>query len=314
MTKKYRIISLIFASAMCIFLPRLYAITIEDAKGLHFVVETSEKARIGKPFKAVIKACDAENNLIEDYSDFGENVTVSTTGTGKITPDTVPASSFKKGKANLLFTYDKAETFDIVVRPMERKPIKGVYVIGPGDTLEISVWEAEGLLKEVIVSPDGMISFPLIGELTASGKTLTELDKEITKAISEYVRDPQVSVMLKKVGGKRVVVFGDVKTPGVYYLAGQGTLMEVIAMAGGFTEDAVKNNVIILRGDLRTNPDIKMLNLLGAVQKGIGLSKDYMIEPNDIVFVSQRLIPSMAYIIKYIVPNIITSAVQQAWN
>ncbi|MFC1590601.1 polysaccharide biosynthesis/export family protein [Candidatus Omnitrophota bacterium] len=287
------------------------AITTVGGSGeRYYTVKVPGEARVGKPFTVVVKVYNEKDRLIQDYNRIGNDVAVIATGNGTISPKVIPASSFKHGKAIVDLTYDKAETFDIIITPIERKTHKTSYVIGQQDTLEISVWEAEGLTKDVIVAPDGSISFPLVGELRAAGKTLTELDKEVTEKIAEYVREPQVSIMVKKLGGKRVVVFGEVKNPGVYNVLGEGTLMEVIAMAGGFGEDAITGSVVVVRGDLSADPDTRVLNLVHAVKKG-RLSREYIIEPNDIVYVPERLIPSAQFLIKKVLPGLLSSVSQE---
>lgn len=106
--------------------------------------------------------------------------------------------------------------------------------------LHISVWENPDLEQDVIVRPDGKISFPLIDEVQAEGLTISELDKVMTEKLKEYIRYPDVSISLKKMAGERIIVLGEVKSPGVYTLSGRKTVLEAVALAGGFTKDAFK--------------------------------------------------------------------------
>ena len=125
------------------------------------------------------------------------------------------------------------------------------YYIGIGDVLDISLWQIPDLSKpEVIVRPDGKISLPLISDVQAVGLTLTQLDEEITQRYTTYVRNPQVSVMIRQFGGSKVIVLGEVTSPGVYSFTGDIRIVEALALAGDCTKYAVRNNVLIIRGDI----------------------------------------------------------------
>jgi len=123
------------------------------------------------------------------------------------------------------------------------------YRLGPEDVIEIFVWKESDLSTTVVVRPDGKISLPLIGELPASGKTSVQLQAEIRKLLSQFVTDPSVNVIVKEVNSAKVSVFGEVKTPGMYKIQDRGTVLDAIAMAGGFTEYAKRNNVMVIRTD-----------------------------------------------------------------
>lgn len=281
------------------------AIKVRDTRPFHFEIQAPREIELAKPFKVTIIAYDSRNRLMRDYNMRGNDISITTTGTGVINPGIVPSTSFKGGKAVVYFTYNSGDAFDIIATPIEYKPLRGEYLISKGDTLEISVWEAEGLTKDIIVTPDGMISFPLIGEIKVEGKTLRELDDEVTEEITAYVKNPQVSVMVKKIGGRRVVVLGEVKSPGVYQITGQGTVMEAIAMAGGTTNDAITRSVAVVRGDLKTSPQIRLLNLDNVFTYG-GIPKDYIVQPEDIVYVPRQFISSVSHFINNLLPGINT--------
>ena len=167
------------------------------------------------------------------------------------------------------------------------------YVVNLGDILEISVWEWPDLrTPEVYVRPDGRISFPLVGDIEAVGRTLTEIDDELTKKLTEYIRSPQVSVSIKRFGGKKVIVLGEVSNPGVYAPTGKSSLLEVIALAGGFSATAVTSNVLVIRGDVVKSEAIAC-DLRRAL-KGGDLSQNISTEPNDIIYVPRRFITSVS--------------------
>ena len=111
--------------------------------------------------------------------------------------------------------------------------------------------------------PDGRISLPLANELEASGKTAVELQQEITTRLSTYVVHPVVNVMVKQVNSLKISVLGEVRRPDVYRLKNRVTVLDAIAMAGGFTDLARPNKVIVLRntpdGPQRIKINIKQL-------------------------------------------------------
>ena len=115
----------------------------------------------------------------------------------------------------------------------------GDYRIGPEDLLEVAVFEVEKLNKTVRVSARGDISLPLIGILKVKGLTATELEKKITDLLAEkYIKDPYVTVFIKEYRNQRISVIGMVEKPGVFEVAGQKTVLGMLAMAGGLKEDA----------------------------------------------------------------------------
>jgi len=119
--------------------------------------------------------------------------------------------------------------------------------LGPDDVIEVFVWKEPELSTTVVVRPDGKVSLPLIGELPTSGKTAMELQKEIGVKLAQYISEPVVNVMVKEVNSAKVSVLGEVKTPGIYKIKDRATVLDVIALAGGFTEYAKRSKVTIIR-------------------------------------------------------------------
>jgi polysaccharide biosynthesis/export protein len=119
------------------------------------------------------------------------------------------------------------------------KATAGDYKIGPEDLLEIAVFEVEKLNKTVRVSARGDISLPLLGILRVKGLTTTELEKRITDLLAEkYIKEPYVTVFIKEYRNQRISVIGMVEKPGIFEVAGQKTVLGMLAMAGGLKEDA----------------------------------------------------------------------------
>ncbi|MFC1804987.1 polysaccharide biosynthesis/export family protein [Candidatus Omnitrophota bacterium] len=179
------------------------------------------------------------------------------------------------------------------------------YVIGSGDVLDISVWQEE-LDEEVIVRPDGVISFPLVGDLVAAGLTLTQLDAELTKRLKEYIKYPEVSVLIRKFGGIRVVVLGEVNFPAVHSVASRTTLLEAIAKAGGFTDDAVLSSVIVIHDGIKEPKGVRV-NLNQAILRA-DLSQNLVLSSRDIVYVPKKFIANLNYFISQVISPISSGA------
>jgi len=121
------------------------------------------------------------------------------------------------------------------------------YIIGCGDTLFITVWKEEALSKQVIVLPDGKISFPLVGEITAAGNTVTELNNALLKKIMRYMPEAVLTVEVQQVNSMLVYIIGKVNNPGKFMLNSQITVMQALAMAGGLNPFADEDDIKIFR-------------------------------------------------------------------
>jgi len=179
------------------------------------------------------------------------------------------------------------------------------YIIGEDDILQISVWQNPDLNQEAIVRPDGKISFPLIGDVQASGLSITALDEEITERLKEYIKYPEVSISIKKIGGSRVIVLGQVSSPGIYAVAGKRTIMEAIAMAGGLTRDAVPSSTILIRGGFAA-PNAQRINLSRVLKGDVG--RNVVLQSQDIVFVPRKFISDVNYFVSQILDPIAKGA------
>ena len=121
------------------------------------------------------------------------------------------------------------------------------YLIGPEDVLSISVWKDPELSGSVPVRPDGRITVPLLGELVASGQTPSQLAAEIRGKLKNYVVDPEVQVIVTQVKSHSFNVVGKVMKPGAYDLAKPTTILDSVALAGGFQDFAKLNKIYVLR-------------------------------------------------------------------
>ncbi len=121
------------------------------------------------------------------------------------------------------------------------------YRVGPGDKLRIEVYKDTQLSQSVQVRPDGKITLPLIGDLDATGRTPIELRDTIAKSLKEYITNPTVTVIVVEALASQVFVMGEVSHPGPVQIFGPTTIMQVLAMAGGFKEFANTKDVRVLR-------------------------------------------------------------------
>jgi polysaccharide export outer membrane protein len=121
------------------------------------------------------------------------------------------------------------------------------YVIGPEDGLEISVWKDETLKTTSLVRPDGGISFPLVGELMAAGKTAEQLRDEIAKRLDKYIPEAVVTVSVVHVASYRVYVLGRVNKPGDFAVGHDIDVLQALALAGGLTPFAHENDIRVVR-------------------------------------------------------------------
>jgi polysaccharide export outer membrane protein len=121
------------------------------------------------------------------------------------------------------------------------------YIIGPEDVLEITVWKNNDLSKTVQVRPDGRISIPLIGDVSAVGRTSGQLTQEISDRLKSYMESPTVSIVVKEVNSYSIFVLGEVVKPGRLPLKTKTTLLQAITLAGGFSPVAARNKIVIFR-------------------------------------------------------------------
>lgn len=121
------------------------------------------------------------------------------------------------------------------------------YVIGANDVLAINVWKEPDISRSVPVRSDGKISLPLVGELQAGGQTPRQLEQEITKRLQSYISEPEVTVIVTDSKSQKVNILGMVARPGAYLLTSSTTVLDAIAMAGGFKDFAKQKSIYVLR-------------------------------------------------------------------
>jgi polysaccharide export outer membrane protein len=157
------------------------------------------------------------------------------------------------------------------------------YRIGPEDVLQIFVWKNETLSRVVSVRPDGVISLPLLGDVPVAGQTTRHLREVLVKRYTDFIAAPEISVIVNEVKSVKVSVIGEVPKPGRYELKSRTTVLDMLAMAGGFGQFASRSKMVVLRpesGKMKRIP----FNFNKAVSEG-GEQENFYLQPGDIVVV-----------------------------
>jgi polysaccharide biosynthesis/export protein len=157
------------------------------------------------------------------------------------------------------------------------------YVIGTDDVLGIVFWRDTDMTGDVTVRPDGKITLPLIGDMSAVGLTPEALKEQITKAASKLIEDPTVTVVVRTINSRKVFITGQVVAPKDYPLTRELTVMQLISLAGGLTEYANKKNIAVLRTE---NGQQKVFKVnYNEISEGKNLAQNIVLKPGDTVMV-----------------------------
>jgi len=127
------------------------------------------------------------------------------------------------------------------------KPHDDSFVIGNGDVLAINVWKEPDISRSVPVRSDGKISLPLVGEVKATGRTPLKVEQDIAGKLASYISEPEVTVMVEQINSEKFNILGQVAKPGAYSLTNSATVLDAIAVAGGFRDFAKQKSIYILR-------------------------------------------------------------------
>jgi len=166
--------------------------------------------------------------------------------------------------------------------PPEGGSAPAAYRIGPEDVLHVSVWQNEEMTQDVVVRPDGKISLPLIQDIRAEGLTAVELAHVIQQKLLPYVKNPDVSVIVKEINSPKVFVTGYVAKPGTYRIArGIMSVLQALAMAGGLTPFASPKNIRLIRNK-GGKQEIRVVNYYDLIDSGNG---NYLLKPGDTLVV-----------------------------
>jgi len=157
------------------------------------------------------------------------------------------------------------------------------YLLGPEDVVKISVWKDEHLTQEVVVRPDGMISFPLVGDVPAAGLTVEDVRLELVKRLNKFVPNPHVSVLATKILSYKIYVVGRVNKPGEFLVGHYTDVLQALSLAGGLTPYAAENDIRIMRR--KRGEQLVFPFRYGDVRKGRELDQNIILERGDVVVV-----------------------------
>jgi polysaccharide export outer membrane protein len=157
------------------------------------------------------------------------------------------------------------------------------YRIGPEDVLEVSVWKEEGLKKDVLVRPDGAISFPLAGDLQAAGRTVAEVREELARRLEKFIPEPVVSVLVNRIASNKIFVIGRVAKPGDYAAGRYVDVLQALAMAGGLNAFADEKAIKVIRKE--GGRDVVLPFDFAAVSRGEKLEQNIRLQGGDVVVV-----------------------------
>ncbi|ABW67462.1 SLBB domain-containing protein [Desulfosudis oleivorans] len=166
------------------------------------------------------------------------------------------------------------------------------YIVGPGDTLSINVYEHPDLTTTVQVDGGGAIRFPLIGEFEVTGMDVSELSQAIEKKLADgYIVNPQVAIVVKEYRSRKATILGQVNAPALYELRGRTTLLELISTAGGLTADAGKYAYLtrtLSENGERDAPrqEVIKIDIKKLVEEG-DTTQNILISNGDSVFISR---------------------------
>jgi len=158
------------------------------------------------------------------------------------------------------------------------------YQLQPGDIVTISVWKERDLVAEVMVRPDGGLSFPLAGEVPAANHSVGEVRDLIAERLKRFIPDPVVTVAVKAIGGNHVYVIGKVFRPGEYPFSRPLDVMQALSLAGGATPYAQVNDIVILRRDNQNGQRVLRFRY-GDIERGKDLEQNVVLNSGDTVVV-----------------------------
>ena len=167
---------------------------------------------------------------------------------------------------------------------LSSKPHDDSFIIGNDDILAINVWKEPDISRSIPVRSDGKISLPLVGEVQAAGRTPLKLEQEIAGKLRNYISEPEVTVMVQQINSEKFNILGQVARPGAYPLTNSATVLDAIAIAGGFRDFAKQKSIYILRQNSGGGETRIPFNYKDVV-KGKNPEQNIKLEPRDTIVV-----------------------------
>jgi polysaccharide export outer membrane protein len=163
------------------------------------------------------------------------------------------------------------------------KPHDNSFVIGNDDVLAINVWKEPDISRSIPVRSDGKISLPLVGEVQAAGLTPLTLEKDIAGKLKNFISEPEVTVMVQQVNSQKFNILGQVVRPGSYGIANSPTVLDAIALAGGFRDFAKQKSIYVLRQN--DGKETRLAFNFKDVSQGKNMSQNIKLQPGDTIIV-----------------------------
>ena len=164
------------------------------------------------------------------------------------------------------------------------KPHDDTFVIGDDDVLAINVWKEPDVSRSIPVRSDGKISLPLAGEIQAAGLTPLALEREIASKLQNYISEPEVTVMVQQINSQKFNILGMVAKPGSFPLTNSATVLDAIALAGGFRDFAKKKSIYVLRRNA-DGSEARLPFNYNQVLKGQNPAQNIKLQPRDTIVV-----------------------------
>jgi polysaccharide biosynthesis/export protein len=164
------------------------------------------------------------------------------------------------------------------------KPHDDSFVIGDDDLLAINVWKEPDISRQVPVRSDGKISLPLVGEVKAAGETPLKLEQDLAARLKNYIDEPEVTVIVQQINSQKFNILGQVNHPGSFSLANAATVLDAIALAGGFRDFAKQKSIYVLRANA-DGSETRMPFNYKQVVKGQNPAQNIKLQPRDTVVV-----------------------------
>jgi polysaccharide export outer membrane protein len=197
---------------------------------------------------------------------------------------TAPASSQQKAQAK--------RSRSPVPSPYDKDALSPEYRIAPGDVLQVFVWREPELSREVRVRTDGYLTVALLGDVFAVAKTPRELGAELAEQLGRFITAPTVTITVVSSSSQRFFVVGEVGRPGEYPLISRTTILQALALAGGFREYAKTDEIKIIRQEVLVGVDkrpftreIVLPVSYKSLARGQNLQQNYVLKPSDVIVV-----------------------------
>jgi len=178
----------------------------------------------------------------------------------------------------------RAQSSQSVEAAPPAKPHDDSFVIGNDDVLAINVWKEPDVSRSIPVRSDGKISLPLVGEVQATGRTPLKLEQDIAVRLKNYIAEPEVTVIVQQINSQKFNILGFVNRPGSYVINNSATVLDAIAIAGGFRDFAKQKSIYVLRQNA-DGTETRMPFNYKEVVKGKNINQNIKLQPRDTIVV-----------------------------